>query len=232
MKKYLFGFFTLLYMGQLFAQHKRDVQHQGYVVINAGVFRGGFNNSYTDTTDVVPVNASGSSLTQNGATGGFGLGYIAILKNRYLLGAEVVQNFNSQRVRFSIGSSDTVLCDTQAIRNNLAILFKPGIKITDFFDVYLNGGLSFGYLKNRLISQLDFIGPNYETHCKSQYLAGFVLGVGARAYLCKRISIFTEYNYRDYGTAKLPNFQNLTATYTHTDRITSMALTIGSAWHF
>ena len=226
------GLAVLLGSSHILASNSLDIQHEIYLTANAGIFTGNFNNNYTDTTDLIPIDVAGVSVVQNGATGGIGLGYNAILADKYLLGAAIVQNFNSKQITFSTGSNGMVLSDTSSINNNLDIIIKPGIKITERFAAYLNGGLSLAYLKNNLVSLANYILPAYTTYNNNKHLIGYVVGIGAKFDLMQHVGVFAEYNYRDYGTVSLPNFDNLTATYSRSGRITTNAVTCGLTWTF
>lgn len=200
--------------------------HPIYVSVNAGIFKGNFNSSYTDLTDVYQQNIS-QSVQQNGYTEGFALGYSKLLQQQYLVGVELSANFNSQHANLQAGTS---IADTTQIKNNIDLTFVPGILLNNSLAAYLKLGVSRASLQDKLTSPAGF-SPVVTNFNSSPSVTGFAAGLGIKKFITEHVAIFTEGNYHDYGTVNFSQFQNFMANYSHSSRVYSYSVVIGASYH-
>jgi len=207
-----------------------DGQTLYFITGNIGILQGNVNATYTDFTDVIAQSIS-ESFSQQGYTGGLGLGMTKIYYHQYLLGGEVLVNFNTGNgARFQAGASSTSFMDTTYIRDNINLMFQPGLMLTTDIASYLNLGVSVAQMRDQVISPLNST-PVYQSVTQLKWQPGAVLGIGLRKFLTTQWSVFAEYNYYDYGNVSFSNFLNYTAGYSHKSHITSNTVTVGAAWN-
>lgn len=200
-----------------------------YIAGNVGILQGNFNTTYSDQTDVIAQNIS-ESFSQQSYEGGVGLGASKIWQN-YFIGAELWFDFNTGKGGFfQAGANSTAFTDTNLIENNIDLVFKPGLMLTPDTASYLNLGVSYARVSDRLISPLNST-PVYQYLSQQKWIPGAVLGIGFKKYMSPHWSLFSEYNYHDFGTVSFNNFQNYTANYEHVSHITANTVSVGVAWN-
>lgn len=201
-----------------------------YFDVNAGIFQGNFDASYKDQTDVIPQPIA-ETVTQHGYTYGAGIGYRLVVKNDLLIGIELAGNIDTNKGRYDSGSSSTAFQDATQITHNIDILFTPGILITDTFSSYLKLGWSWAAVEDALTSPVGF-APAITGYNSNRNATGFAAGIGFKKYITPGFSVFTEYNYHDYGVVNFTNFTNFTADYTHSAHIYGQSVVLGGDWSF
>lgn len=207
-----------------------DNQTHYFIAGNIGVLQGNFNTTYSDYTDVIAQSIS-ESYSQQSYTGGLGLGVTKIFNHQYLIGGEVLVNFNTgDGGRYQAGANSTSFMDTTSIQNSINLIFQPGLMLATDIASYLNLGVSYAQVSDQLKSPLDST-PVYQSVNDHQWETGAVLGIGVRKYLTAQWSLFAEYNYYDYGTITFGNFLNYSAGYSHKNHITANAVNVGAAWN-
>lgn len=207
-----------------------SVQRPIYFDVNAGIFQGSVDPSYKDQTDVIPQPLA-ESVSQHGYTYGAGVGYRMVVRNDILIGLELAGSIDTNKARFDSGASSTAFQDATHISHNIDILFTPGVLITDTFSSYLKLGWSWASVNDELTSPVGY-NPNMTSFDSDRNATGFAAGIGLKKYITPGFSVFTEYNYHDYGVINFSNFTNFTASYTHSAHIYGESVVIGGDWSF
>lgn len=201
-----------------------------YVAADIGIFKADVNHRYLDQTSDIAQNIV-DGVTQHGYTGGLAIGYSKLLCPSYFLGAELSGNIENQTASFQAGAATSAFSDSVSIHGHLDLTFMPGIQLSDTVAAYLKLGASVAWLQDSLTSPAGTTPITTSTHAnKNAY--GFATGLRLTKLLCAHTSIFAEGNYHDYGSVDFPNFENFTATYTHTTRIYTYDVVVGASYNF
>ena len=203
---------------------------QFYAAVNAGVFQADFSGNYLDKTDVIPQNMSGPAL-QNNYTGGIALGYNQKIKSDYFFGGEISAHINGGSAVYQSGASTSAFSDTLKLKNYFDFMFISGIVTHSIFSPYLKLGLSYADLSDDLVSPIGYT-PIMTSFSMDKSILGFAAALGVSYSLNKRVALFSEINFHDYGTINFQDFQNFSADYTHSEQLTSYGLSIGAAYLF
>ncbi len=202
--------------------------NQLYAAIDGGVFQANFNNSYLDQTDVIPQNISNSSL-QDGYTGGLAIGFNHSLNASSFLGLELSGHLDSNSALFQSGASTTAFSDEIKMRHHVDLTVIPGIMTLGSFFPYLKLGLSYASIRDDLTSPVGY-NPVMTQYQSNKSIYGFAAALGVKHPVGEHLGLFAEANYHDYGNINLSNFQNFSATYTHSARLCSYGLVVGAAY--
>lgn len=222
----IFGILALFFATSVFAMPNKHF----YAAVDAGVFQANFATDYLDKTDVISQNIS-ESVLQNGYTGGVALGYIQLINHHYFLGGEVSSHFNSSAANYQSGAATAAFSDTLQLYNYFDFTLVSGIVANSAFSPYLKLGLSYALIQDNLVSPLGYT-PALATYHSTNNTLGFTAGLGITYPLNEKISIFSEFNFHDYGTLNFTDFQNFTADYTHSAHLCSYNLSVGAAYIF
>ncbi len=190
-----------------------------YVSANAGVFQGTFNTKYIDLTDTIQQNVA-ETVQQKGYIGSIGFGYSKRVCENYFLGGELDAAWMTNSANLQIGASSLAFTDKITLRNYYDLVFVPGVFFTPSFAGYLKLGASLANITDTLNTPVStsFV-TNMVSSNASKTALGFTGALGVKKWLTPKLSLFVEYNYRDYGSVNFANFQNYTATYTHSARV-------------
>jgi len=199
-----------------------------YISANAGIFQGMFDAQYNDQTDVIAQNIR-QPVNQYGYTGGLAVGYSKPVCNQYFLGGELSANLATDNAYFATGASTAAFTDKLSIKGNIDLAFVPGFFVTDTVAAYGKIGASYASISTDLDSPTGF-DASYVNSKSTRDVFGGVLGLGLKKYVTKNAVVFTEYNYHDYGTVNFPDFQNFTATYSHSAHVYSQSILIGASY--
>jgi len=201
-----------------------------YLGADAGIFTGNFDNSYLDQTDTIVQNYQ-NTVTQNGYTGGLMLGYSKPVRHNYFMGVEVSGNGDSSNARYASGAPSSAFSDKTQLNAHMDFDVVPGIKLTDTISAFMKLGLSLGWIQDNLTSPVGFT-PVITNYANNNTAVGFALGLGVAKSICKHMSLFTEADYHDYGKVNFQNFQDFSATYSHSTRVTTYDVVVGAAYKF
>lgn len=201
-----------------------------YLAAGAGVSTGDFNEKFPDQTDTIAQNIS-ESIHQNGYAGSFAFGYSRVWNGAYLLGLEIAGEVYSNTADFEAGASSSAFSDSVKIKNDINITLVPGILLSSSLETYLKLGISRAKISDELVSPVGY-NPTYQTYSDDKYVTGFAAGIGVKKFLTDHISMFAEYNYRDYGKMNFSDFNNFTATYSHSANIYNHSVLLGIAANF
>jgi opacity protein-like surface antigen len=224
------GVYAITIATNTLAQGLGDGKNTYYVAADLGIFQAQFHSSYMDQTDIIPQNIA-ESFQQNGYTGGLQIGYSRLITSQYYLGAELAGSYDSHSANFQAGAANTTFSDTVHINNHFDITLVPGVMLNDSTSVYLKVGFTRASVHDSLISPAGFT-PTITRYTQNTNANGFVAGLGLEKFLCDKVSIFTEGNYRDYGTINFSNLQNFSAAYTNSSHVYTYDLLLGVAYHF
>lgn len=217
------GLLALILSSSAFANKENFI----YGAAGIGVFQADFANQFLDQTDIFPVNIV-QSAQQYGYTGGLAIGYSRFITPNYFAGLEISGNVNNHNASFQ---STAVFSDQVQIKSYFDLTFVPGIRLGQTVFAYLKLGLSYAYIRDSLTSPSGFTPVIITTNANKNAL-GFSGGLGIRKSLTKQLSIFVETNYHDYGSVDFSNFQNFSATYTHTTHPYSYDVMAGVLYSF
>lgn len=204
--------------------------HSVYIKGGLGIFQADFYNTYLDQTDVIPENIA-QTAQQHGYIGSLALGYKKILIPNYFIGAELSGNLDNHTAAFQSGASNTAFSDQIKIKNHFDLTFVPGLYLNQTISAYLKLGLSYATVRDALTSPAGYTAINTATNA-DRHLFGFAAGLGMNKTLTDKISLFVEMNYHDYCGINFPNFQNFSATYTHSSHVYSYDMLVGIAYSF
>jgi opacity protein-like surface antigen len=204
--------------------------HQYYIAANAGIIEADFNNKFSDQTDEIPQNIA-QTTEQHGYTGGIALGYRRLVNPFYIIGTELSVNIDGSTALFQSGASTTAFTDKLKLRNHIDWVLKLGTLVTETVEAYLKFGLSNASVQDNLTTPVGYLAE-MTTFNDQENLIGFTAGLGFRKALNKHISVLTELNYHDYGTATFNDFQNFSATYTHSAHVYTYDAKVGIAYDF
>jgi len=218
------GTVALLFMANAFSMPNG----QFYAALDAGIFQANFGSNYLDQTDLIAQNIS-ESVLQNGYTGGVALGYHHGVNSNYFLGGELSAHLNSNTAQYQSGAATAAFSDSLKLNNYYDFNWVSGIIIHNAFSPYLKLGLSYASIRDNLVSPLGYT-PTFANYHTTKNALGFSAGLGVRHEVSKKISLFSEINFHDYGTIHFNDFQNFTADYTHSARLCSYGLSIGAAY--
>ena len=221
----VFGTLALLFVTEAFSMPNK----QFYAAIDAGVFQANFGSNYLDQTDLISQNIS-ESVLQNGYTGGIALGYNQLVNPHYFLGGEISAHINSDSAKYQSGAATAAFSDTLQLSNYFDFTLVSGIITSSSFSPYLKLGLSYALIRDNLVSPVGYT-PTVTNYHTNQNALGFAAGLGVRHSFGKKISLFSEINFHDYGTVNFNNFQIFTADYTHSARLCSYGLSVGAAYN-
>jgi opacity protein-like surface antigen len=221
-----FGIMILLFVTDAFS----EPNSQFYAAVDAGIFQANFNSNYIDQTDIISQNIS-ESVLQNGYTGGVALGYNQIFSSHYFFGGEISAHLNSDSANYQSGAATAAFSDTQKWHNYYDFTLLSGIITKSSFSPYLKLGLSYAIVPDNLNSPVGYTPTPVNYHTNKNVL-GFTAGLGIKHLLTKKVFLFSELNFHDYGTIHFNDFQNFTADYTHSTHLCSYSLSVGAAYSF
>jgi opacity protein-like surface antigen len=201
-----------------------------YIAANAGLFQASYDVAYRDQTDIIQQNIS-HTVQQHGYVGGLAFGYTKILRDQYILGAEIAGNIDSHNARYESGAASAAFADNTQINHHIDLTLVPGIVLGPGISAYLKLGLSYASLQDSLTSPVGF-APTPARYNSNKNTLGFAGGLGIKKSLTDHVAIFAEGDYHDYGVVTFSNFQNFSAAYTHTARISSYGAVVGAAYQF
>lgn len=199
-----------------------------YVAADLGIFQGNYDLIYNDATDAIAQNIR-QTLQQYGYNGGLAIGYTRDLAANYLIGAELAGYLTTNNGNFNSGSTGTAFSDQIKIQNYFDFVAVPGFYVTHEVAVYAKVGLSCASIKDSVNSPTGTSSSPVTTN-SSHFQLGAALGLGLKKKLNSRYTLFTEFQYHDYGTPNLPGFQNFTANYSHSVHVYSQALMLGLSY--
>jgi opacity protein-like surface antigen len=166
---------------------------------------------------------------QNGYSGGVAIGYHKSFLNEYFIGGELSASAPTDEASFASGASSTAFNDKLSIGGNIDLSLISGFALTDSTSVYARIGLSYAAISTEINTPTGFT-PSYVNSSSSRNKFGGGFGLGFKKFVTTNTALFTEYQYHDYGTVNFPNFQNFTATYSHSARVYTQNLIIGLAY--
>jgi opacity protein-like surface antigen len=228
--KWMIGIGVLILVSPVFAAKNSNSKHPFYVAVDAGIFQGAFSHTYTDQSDIISQNIS-ESVQQRGYTEGLAIGYSTLFKEDYLLGAELSANFDSHNAVFQSGASTAAFSDATQIRNHFDLTFVPGIVLSHSIAAYAKLGISFASLRDNLSSP-EGTTPTMSSFNSSRTARGFAGALGIKKEITDNVFLFVEGDYHDYGTINFSDFQNFTASYSHSAHVYSYAMVLGAAYRF
>ena len=196
-----------------------------YLSLNAGIFQSHFDLEYNDLSDVIPQNIR-QPVQQYAYSGGIGIGYNRVCACQYLLGSELDVNFYTYHANFASGASTTAFSDQLAIDHNVDLIFIPGLFINESTAFYAKAGLSYAHVTSHLSSPAGFTST-YVRSSSAENVFGVALGLGIKRWISMNASIFAEYFYHDYKKINFSDFQNFSATYSHTVRLNTQNIAVG-----
>jgi opacity protein-like surface antigen len=199
-----------------------------YLALDAGILQANFNNNYLDQSDLIPQNIS-ESVLQNGYSGGIALGYNHLLNQRYFFDLELAGNINSGSALYQSGAATAAFSDLTKIKNYVDLTIAPGLIINNAIFPYLKLGVSHASLHDNMHSPVGYT-PVITEYDSNKNVFGFAAGLGVKYSLSEHITLFNEVNYHDYGTVNVPNFQNFSATYTHSADLHTYGLVVGAMY--
>lgn len=202
--------------------------NQLYAAIDGGVLQANFSNHYYDQTDLIPQNISDSSL-QNGYTGGLALGFTHTINPSSFLGLELSANLEGNSALYQSGAATTAFSDEIKLHHHVDLTVIPGLTTQGAFSPYLKLGLSYASTRDRLNSPVGY-NPVMTPYPTNKSIYGFAAGFGVKHSIGQHLGLFAEVNYHDYGTINLANFQNFSASYTHSTRLCTYGLVVGAAF--
>ena len=220
------GFLALVYVASASSMPNK----QFYAAVDAGIFQANVGSNYLDQTDVISQNIS-ESIMQNGYTGGVALGYNQLVYSHYFLGGEISAHLNSGSATYQSGAATAAFSDKLKLNNYFDFTLVSGIITNSSFSPYLKLGLSYAVIHDNLVSPVDYT-PVLTTYDTNKNALGFAAGLGITHLLSKKIALFSEINFHDYGTLNFKDFQNFTADYTHSVHLCSYGLSVGAAYIF
>ncbi len=227
MKKYYYVFVTALSLISTCAI--ASLPHY-YIAADAGIFKGEFNNNYTDKTDVIPLNIT-QPVMQNGYTVGAKLGFNSPCTQQIFLGGELALHVEGHNASFQTGSTATVLSDNTQVEANLDLTFVPSLMLTRTVAGYLKIGASLAYIQDTLSSPVSYTAV-MQRYTSYKFAPGFSAGLGLTKSITRCTSIYAEANYDDYGTVNFSGFQNFLTTYAHSAHVYTYNIVVGMAYHF
>ena len=201
-----------------------------YVSAGLGIFQADFDANYLDQTDTIHQNFAQTAL-QHGYTGGIAIGYSRLLTPDYFAGAEISANLDGHNASFQSGASSSSFSDQTQIKNHVDLTFVPGMKLSHSIITYLKLGLSYASIQDHLTSPAGFT-PDIITTNSNKNALGFAAGLGVARSLTENTALFVEANYHDYGSIDFSNFQNFSATYTHSAHVYSYDVMAGVSYSF
>jgi len=202
-----------------------------YGSMGAGIFTGTFDQLYAYQSPSVPnpQNITNTAY-QRGYIAALGLGYHRAARRHYFYGADVTGNFDSGKALYESGASGP-FTDKTWIAGHVDFSFVPGIALSRSVSMYVKMGLSLAMMRDRLLSYTGT--SNTATNYNSdKTIVGFAGGVGISKSVTKRVDVFTEANYHDFGNESLHAFQVQTANYAGSVKINWYDAVVGAAYHF
>lgn len=196
-----------------------------YLSAGASLLRASFNNTYTDQTDVIPQNIAEMS-EQHSYTGTVSGGYRHPFSKPWYLGADLSASIDGHYATFKSGASSTAFSDQMQIKNHFDLTAVPGLQISDTVNMWLKLGLSYASLEDSVNSPAGYTPVSETTHT-NKGIWGFAAGLGIENWLSGHTALFAALGYHDYGTVTLSQFQNFSATYTHSTHIYMSDVTVG-----
>lgn len=196
-----------------------------YVAADAGIFRANYNTYYNDQTDVISQSIA-ETVSQNGYVGGLAIGYNQLYNDAYSLGIEFSGHLATNDARYSAGASTAAFSDKTKINSYFDLVFVPGVMLTETLNAYLKLGLSLAHVSDDLSTPVGFT-PTYASYSSAKNVGGFAAAIGVKKQISQQLFLYTEYSYHDYRDVDFDDFQNFTASYSHSADITSSALSVG-----
>lgn len=180
------------------------------------------------------------NLQDVGFTGLLGLGYSHQFSNHFVLGAEVTAGNTdaevSTRDKVSIAGNIIDGHIKAKLKNDFAILFKPGYVIRDKTQIYAFVGPRWANFETSLHTQLVISNTSDKT---SGYELGITAGLGMQHLITENLSLGLEYYYTSYGSIQSPNTMDVIFTGTFIDVIddvdidaSSNTILIDLTYHF
>lgn len=201
-----------------------------YIAVNAGIFQGSYDVSYRDQTDNIPQNIA-NTTQQHGYTEGIALGYSRLFHQDYLIGAELSANLDSHNANYQSGAASSAFTDNTQINNHYDLSLIPAILLNPSLAAYIKLGISYASIEDYLISPAGYT-PSMTRYVSKRTAAGLASAIGIKKFINDHIALFAEANYHDYGTVNFSDFQNFTATYTHSAHMYSYGMVLGAAYHW
>lgn len=184
-----------------------------YLSASGSIFQGQFNTQYNDLTDMIQQNMR-QSVQQNGYLGSIAVGYLHPCHN-YLLGGELSLSGTTGTALYSAGAASSAINDKTSIPYFADLALLGGFYLTDSTYLYAKIGFSVAAIDSNLNSPSGFI-PTYVITNATRYALGGVFGLGLKKMINPHVAVFGEYDYHDYATTDFADFQNFSATYSHT----------------
>lgn len=196
-----------------------------YLSASGSVFQGQFNTQYNDQTDAIQQNLR-QSVQQNGYLGSIAAGYLHTCHNNYLLGGELSISGTTSTALYSAGAASNAINDKTSIPYFADLALLAGFVLSDSTYLYAKIGFSYAAIDSNLNSPTGFI-PSYIQANATRYAPGGVFGLGLKKMINSHVAVYGEYNYHDYATVDFANFQNFTATYSHTVHASANSVGVG-----
>lgn len=196
------GFYGSLNLGYLQAQISKNIGND-IMIMN--------ENESINFSEETSVKSNIGKLT-----GGLGLGYSGVLKERFLVGLEGRANFENLTASTSWGHKADLGGLALAENNNVTLnddfelLLKLGVLMTPKALIYGVVGPSWGYFKTfsdlNLLYQPGGFADTGDPHVKNNdYETGWLTGLGMEYLVTDYLSLSFEYTHADYGDINFPN---------------------------
>lgn len=202
-----------------------------YGAADAGIFTATFDELYAYQSPTVPNPQSITNTAyQRGYMGGLKLGYHHSFRSDYFYNTEISGDIDSDRSSFQSGASGPFI-DNMWVDGHVDFSLVPGMMISHSMSLYMKLGLSVAFFRDRMTS---YVGSfNTETgYSLNKTIPGFLAGLGVSKSVTKRMDVFTEADYHDYGNRTLQTFSVQNATYASSAKIHWYDVVVGAAYHF
>lgn len=171
----------------------------------------------TDTPDVAYVKGD-NSVTNLGASAGFGVGYAYQYANHFLVGLELTASQINAEMEdpqnFNFGGGVIYSNISVKLENDFALLFKPGYVIGESALAYLLIGARWGNFETTNWLNIDDVGIPPSSITTSAYTAGVTAGVGFKQLLTDHLGVALEYAFTNYGYIEAPEYTALVSGFT------------------
>lgn len=201
-----------------------------YLSGDTGIFQAIMNQDYQDETDVIGNNIE-QPVDQNGYTVGVALGYKYQWRTLYSLGAELSGNLDTQNATYKNGAAGNAFSDATKLQYHVDLTIVPGINLTDTVLGYLKLGVSYASIRDEVTSPTGVFANYVDFNARADAI-GFAAGLGVSKEICKHFLLFTEANYHDYGSVDFDDFENFSATYSHSTHVYSYDVVVGATYKF
>lgn len=202
-----------------------------YVSAATGIFQGDFITTFVDQTDLIPQNIV-QLMIQHAYLGELALGYRWLYSPTYFIGSEISLSTEGHYASFQSGAASSAFSDKIQIQNLMDLSFTPGLLLSTNTAASLKIGISAARLRDYITTPVGFVPTVMSYSWKNNYKLAFRMGLNIERALTSQLSIFTEANYRDFGSVNFLSFQNFTATYSHSSHIYSYDVLLGLSYKF